>query len=301
MSGSGSVLAHPVLPASHLLSTTVPPCRPWHLDFLCKLLQWISLAPCQKAQQLGNSYILVAGDYFTKWVEAYAIPNQEAITVARKLVDQLCCRFSPPDQLHSDQGQFESEVMQEVCNILGIKKSRTSPYHPQCDGLVECSNCTLLSMLATTTQSHLFDWEDQLPKVCIAYNTSVHASTGYTPFFLMYDRQARLPIDLVYGTKVNHTHASAYAMSTKRAFEEAYSLVRQKLNAAHCIQKTYYDKKVHGKPFVTGDLVWLFSPAVPRGKSKKLHHPWSGPYRVTARLGDSDYRVKKLNCSGSAL
>ncbi len=132
----------------------------------------------------GNSYILVAGDYFTKWIEAYAIPNQEAVTVAQKLVDQMFCRFSPPDQLHSDQGkQFESVVMQEVCKILVIKKSRTSPCHPQCDGLVERSNRTLLSMLATTTHSHPYDWENQLLKVCVAYNTSVHASTGYTPFF----------------------------------------------------------------------------------------------------------------------
>ena len=130
----------------------------------------------------GNSYILVAGDYFTKWMEAYAIPNQKAITVALKLVDQLFCWFSLPEQLHSDQGkQFESALLHDVCNILGMK-SRTSTYHPQCDGLVERFNCTLLDMLATTTWSHPFDWEDQLPKVCMAYNTSVQASTGYTPF-----------------------------------------------------------------------------------------------------------------------
>ena len=123
-----------------------------------------------------NLYILVAGDYFTKWIEAYAIPNQEAVTVAQKLVDQMFCHFSPPDQLHSEQvKQFESGVMQEVCKIL---KSWTSPHYPQCDGLVERSNCTLLSMLATTTHSHPFDWENQLPKVCMAYNASVHASTG---------------------------------------------------------------------------------------------------------------------------
>ena len=99
----------------------------------------------------GNIYVLVAGDYFTKWTEAYAIPNQEAITIARKLVNQMFCRFSPPEQLHSDQGkQFESTLMQEVCNLLGIKKSKTSSYQPQFDGLVECSTCTLLDMLTIT-------------------------------------------------------------------------------------------------------------------------------------------------------
>jgi len=148
----------------------------------------------------GNSYmyVLMAGNYFTKWMEVYAIPNQKAIIVAQKLVDQLFCRFSPPEQLHSDQGkQFESALLHEVCNILGMKKSRTSPYHPQCDGLVERYNRTLLDMLATW--NHPFAWEDQLLKVCMAYNTSVHASTGYTPFFLMFGRQARMPIDLMYG------------------------------------------------------------------------------------------------------
>ena len=237
----------------------------------------------------------MVGDYFTKWIEAYAIPNQEAVTVARKLVDQMFCRFSPPEQLHSDQGkQFESEVMLEVCKLLGIKKTRTSPYHPQCDGLVERSNRTLLSMLATTTHGHPFDWEDQLPKVCMAYNTSIHASTGYTPFFLMFGCQARLPIDLVYGTKVQQIPVKEYATSTKQALEEAYGLVRQKLKVAHCFQKAYYDRKLHGKPFAVGDLVWLFSPAVPRGHSKKLHHPWTGLYRVIAKLSENDYRIKKL-------
>ena len=91
--------------------------------------------------------------------------------------------------------------MQEVCSLLGIKKSRTFPYHPQCDGLVERNNRIILDMIATTSWGHSFDWEDQMPKVCMAYNSSVHASTGYTPFFLLFGRQAKLPIDLVYGTR----------------------------------------------------------------------------------------------------
>ena len=71
----------------------------------------------------------------------------------------------------------------------------------------------------------------------------------------MFGRQARLPIDLVYGTKVEQSHVSEYATAIKHALEEAYSQVRKKLDAAHRLQKTYYDQKVHGKPFVTGDLV----------------------------------------------
>ena len=78
--------------------------------------------------EAGNSYVLVAGDYFAKWMEAYPIHNQEAATVARKLVDERFCRFSPPEQLHSDQRrQFELGLMKEICNILKIKKTRTSP------------------------------------------------------------------------------------------------------------------------------------------------------------------------------
>ena len=103
--------------------------------------------------EAGNSYILVAGDYFIKWMEAYAIPTQETTTIVKKLVDEMFCRFSPPEQLHSDQGQqFESTLMKENCDILKIKKTRTSTYHPQCHGLVERFNHILLSMLSTTTK-----------------------------------------------------------------------------------------------------------------------------------------------------
>ena len=139
----------------------------------------------------GNRYVLVAMDYFTKWEEAYAIPNQEATTVANKLVNEMFLRFSPPEQLHSDQGrQFESTLVKEMCECLGIKKTQTIPYHPQGDGLVEWFNRTLLNMLATTINDHPAYWEEHLQKVIMAYNTSVQETNGYSQFFLMFGREA---------------------------------------------------------------------------------------------------------------
>ena len=144
----------------------------------------------------GNMYVLVVADYFTKWTEAYPIPNQEATTVASKLVDEFFFRFSPPEQIHSDQGRnFESEVIAEVCKLLGVVKSRTTPYHPQSDGLVERFNRTLLNMLATAVSKRPFQWESHLRRLYLAYNTSVHQTTGYSPFFLMFGRQVRMPVD----------------------------------------------------------------------------------------------------------
>ena len=111
-------------------------------------------------------------------------------------------------------------------------------------------------MLATTTQDHPFDWEDQIHKVCMAYNTSVHASTGYTPFFLMFGRQARLPIDLMYATgSHSEVPANEYAATLKQGLEDAYQLVRNKLAVSHERRKEHYDQKVHGKPYHEGDLV----------------------------------------------
>ena len=108
----------------------------------------------------GNSYILVAEDYFTRWLEAWPIPNQEIKTVAQKLLNEMFFRFSLPDQILSDQGrQFESRVMEELCKLLQIEKSRTTPYHPQGDGLVERANRTLLNMLSTVVEEHQEEWE----------------------------------------------------------------------------------------------------------------------------------------------
>ena len=101
--------------------------------------RWCIVVPQQfPLTQRGNKYVVVFMDYFTKWVEAYAVPDQQAQTVARLLVENIVCRHGVPQELLSDRGSnFLSDLMLEVCSLLGIKKLNTSSYHPQTDGLVE--------------------------------------------------------------------------------------------------------------------------------------------------------------------
>ena len=104
------------------------------------------VGPLPKTEK-GNEVILVV-DYFTKWVECYALPDQQAETTADVLVTQFFCRFGTPTILHSDQGaNFESKLFQEMCRLFEIRKTRTTPYHARSDGLVERFNRTLQQML----------------------------------------------------------------------------------------------------------------------------------------------------------
>ena len=243
----------------------------------------------------GNLYILVLADYFTRYTEAYPIPNQEETTVATKLVDEFFLRFSPPEQLHSDQGHnVESAVISEVCKLLGVCKSRTTTYHPQSDGLVERLNRMLLASAAGDRPS---EWEKHLRRLCHAYNTSVHPTTGFLPFSLMFGRQTRMPVDIMLGTTTpNPSTVPQYVADLRTILEQAYAYVRDHMGHKLAQQKERYDVRSNGKPLEVGDLVWLHNPAVPRGKSRKLHRPWTGPYRVLDEISDAVYRVEHTRC-----
>ena len=148
-------------------------------------------------------------------------------------------------------------------------------------------------MIATITLDHPFDWEEALPKVCIAYNTTIHSTTGYSPFYLMYGREPQLPIDIVYGTQSpSRTDVNNFVQQSHKLMEQAYHRVREHLSAGHQRQKDIYDKRVHGKPYQEGDAVWLLDPVVAEGQSKKFHHSWKGPFRVLKRISDCDYLVE---------
>ena len=185
--------------------------------------------------------------------------------------------------------------MAEVCQLLGIDKSRTTPYHPQSDGLVERYNRTLLSMLGTAASDNPFHWEDHLRPLCMAYNTSINPTTGYSPFFLMFGRQARMPIDVIYGSPNTEPSSSLeHVANLRRRLKVAYEKVRERMGDKLDRQKDFYNRRVHGNPFNEGDWVWLHSVVIPRGQAKKFHRPWTGPFKIVRRIGDATYRIQDL-------
>ncbi|KRX21064.1 Gag-Pol polyprotein [Trichinella nelsoni] len=143
-----------------------------------------------------NRYILVVCDYFSKWPEAFPLPDAEAITVATALVKGILCRYGAPETSHSDQGRnFEAEVIREVCRLFGV--ARTTAYHPQPDGLVERINRTLIDMLAKVSIDQPEDWDVHLDRVLLAYRSSVHHTTDDTPCRILFGRELRLPVDVM--------------------------------------------------------------------------------------------------------
>uniref|UniRef100_A0A8C0XU21 Integrase catalytic domain-containing protein n=1 Tax=Cyprinus carpio carpio TaxID=630221 RepID=A0A8C0XU21_CYPCA len=156
-----------------------------------------------------NKYIVVIGDYFSRWTEAFPLPNQEAETVAKLLVEQWVCRFGAPRIIHTDQGRnFESRLFKEVCQLLNIYKTRTSPYHPQSDGMVERFNRTLASMLSLFVDDNQANWDILLPYVMMAYRSSVHSSTGFTPYKVVFGKEIVLPVDVMLNLGGGETFSS---------------------------------------------------------------------------------------------
>ena len=234
----------------------------------------------------GNKHLLVVCDYFSKWVELLALPDIRAETVAERLVEDVFSRFGMPECLHSDQGkQFESSLFQELCRLLGIHKTRTTPYHPQSDGLVERANRTVQNVLAAYVSDHQRDWDCILAQTQLASNISQHSSTGYTPYFLLFGREARLPLSILVDLPAPHApeSLSQYAVNLRERQLEAYDRVREQLGASHRLQKEFYDRSAAATALRIGDQVWLHTPAVKKGRTAKFSRPWSGPWRIKAR------------------
>ena len=226
-----------------------------------------------------SRYILVCVDYFTRWPEAFPLSEISAFSVASVFSSHWLSRYGAPEQLHTDQGsQFESSLIANLCRIFNIRKSRTTPYHPQSDGLVERFNKTLKASLRAYA-SNTSEWDLHLPYVLMAYRTAVQKSTDFTPAMLFLGRELRLPTDIVYAIPNSSvkTVPEDFAQHMANVSQQVFRLARQNSDVAHKVQKDQYDRRSHGKPFSVDDTVWLLRPGIIR----KSENPWSGPYTVT--------------------
>lgn len=243
----------------------------------------------------GNKYILVAIDYFSKWPEAYAIPNQEAKTIAETLINNLISRFGTPLELHSDQGRnFESQLFQQVCELLKIHKTRTTPLHPQSDGMVERFNRTLGDHLAKMVDKKQSNWDEFIQLFLMAYRTSIHDSTGQTPSNVVLGRELRLPSDVLFGVNTHEQREmDEYVRDLRKRMDYIHELTRERTKATIERVKEKYNRKINSAGFREGDQVWLYNPQRTKGRSPKLQCSWEGPYRIIKRINDLVYRIQR--------
>ena len=252
------------------------------------------IGPCPKTSD-GNEYIIVLCDYFTKWSEAYPVPNHTALTVADKLCTEFISRFGTPLQIHTDQGkEFESELFQELCKNLEIDKTRTAPYRPNSDGLVERFNKTLQQMLKVFVNSHRNDWDDHIPYLLMAYRSTIQESTGCTPNKLMLGREISLPLDLIVGeppdANVNFCPVE-YVEWIRHSMGTTFEFANKNLEKAAVRQKKYYDRNLKHRTYERDDFVWRWYPPT---ANVKLGLGWTGPYKILQRISDVTYQIQRL-------
>lgn len=240
-------------------------------------------------------------DLFTKY--AWAIPtlDQTACTTANALWKVVIQPFGCPETLHSDQGpNFESRIIQELCQLYGCRKTRTTPYHPQGNGGCERFNQTLLSLLGTLDADQQNNWVDCLPALVQAYNNSVHSTTGYAPSYLMFGRHVRLPADLLLGTTSTGEVFSTTEWVSRhhRNLHYAYRQVTDQISAAAAKSKRLYDRMAREAPLLPGERV-LVRDSRRQGKGK-LSDRWEPRPYVVERQHGPDHPVYTIRPEGKS-
>ena len=221
------------------------------LELVC--MDYLTLEPSKG----GIQNILVITDHFTRFALAIPTKNQTARTTAEALFNNFIIHYGIPDRIHSDQGaNFESKLIKELCNITGMAKSRTTSYHPMGNGLTERYNRTLLGMLGTLEPHQKKNWKAYVGPLVHAYNCTRHESTGYSPYFLMFGREPRLPIDVTFGLRKDEIQPqSNYIKDLRNRLEQAYEIATKTSQEAKRKQKEGYDIRTRGGTIKKGDRV----------------------------------------------
>ena len=273
----------PKLPVGH---------RPITRPFQCVAIVLVEY----KAYKQGFHYVLSCIDHLTRFLILVPLKDKSMTTVARALVDRVSAVFPPPETVHSDQGpEFENELVRELQSVFGFKKTRTLPYRPQGNSVLERVHSTMHNMLATLANASGDNWVELLPFVQLAHNTAYSKTLHETPHFLMFGRRATLPIDVILGVPNNSASQSRqdYSRRTVENLQFAYKIARRNLQ-----ERTEKQAKSNAKltfpSFQPGDRVLVHRPYTEAdGPNPKLISPWRGPFVVRSRLSPVIYRVSR--------
>ena len=241
----------------------------------------------------GNKYIIVAMDYLTKWPEAKPVPSATAEQVATFLYKDIISRHGCPNRILSNQGtHFKNRMIAHLLQKFKIKQIFSTPYHPQTNGLVERFNRTLCEALAKLSNDHKDDWDQYIAPTLFAYRTSKHSTTKISPFYLVYGREAKLPMDNPSEenpTLINRLEQIVDDLPLKR------QEIKEQIEFAQEKQKEQYDKQIrHEDHFNIGQKVLYYHAARDNQHTGKLLPKWRGPFIIQKANDNGSYRLISL-------
>ena len=235
-------------------------------------------------------------DHFSKYVIAY-VKDQTACTAAETLRNGYFGLVGAPAYLVSDQGKaFTGHLITNLCELYGVQKLRTSPYHAQTNGQVEGMNQTIICMIGKLEQDKKAHWSEHLPEMLSAYNGTRSAVTGYSPYFLLFGRKARMPVDYLFPTLRDSPHQTKMEVSVaamQKRLKEAFAVARHLTSQEAAKQWRYYDHKAGAVALQPGDVVMFCTDGF-MGK-RKVKDQWEdGGFIVESQL--EDWPVYKVRC-----
>ncbi|XP_038996103.1 uncharacterized protein LOC120120555 [Hibiscus syriacus] len=235
----------------------------------------------------GHRFILVAIDYFTKWVEAASYASVTQSTICKFLKKEIICRYGIPERIITDNAtNLNNKMMSAACEQFNIKHHNSTAYRPKMNGAVEAANKNIKKIMEKTTETYK-DWHEKLPFALFAYRTSVRTSTGATPFSLAYGMEAVLPIEVeIPSLRVLSEVKLNDAEWAQSRYDQLNLIDEKRLKAIHhgrIYQKRMiraHDKKVRPRIFREGDLVLKRIWPVHKDVRGKWTPNWEGPYVV---------------------
>lgn len=244
----------------------------------------------------GNRHIIVISDYFTRWAEAYPVPDLKSETISH-ILEKFICTHGVPEQLLTDRGSsFLSEGIQKVYNKLNIKKLNTTSYHPSTDGVVERVNATIINALKHLIQSTENEWDRYLHFALLAHRSAIHSALNDTPAHLIYGRDIILPVDIIAApVKRSYADYRDFSEELELRLHKAFKLVKDNLTKAAERQEQYRAKFFKDKDIRVGDMVMLYTPVVKPGQSKKFTKTNKGIYRVKKQTSPVNFEIVQIN------